>query len=144
MKIEIKKTNELTIDQLLTIMKERVKVFVVEQQSPYQEVDDADDDATHVMFWTADNELAAYARILEKEHSVNFGRVLVPEKFRKQKLGRKLIEVVLDQIKLQYPQAVIKIAAQSYLNNFYGSYGFEQTSKPYLEDGIEHIDMVLE
>ncbi|MGX4764131.1 GNAT family N-acetyltransferase [Holzapfeliella sp. JNUCC 72] len=144
MKIEIKKTNKLTIDQLLTIMKERVKVFVVEQQSPYQEVDDTDDDATHVMFWTADNELAAYARILEKEHSVSFGRVLVPKKFRKQKLGRKVIEVVLDQIKLQYPQVVIKIAAQSYLNNFYGSYGFEQTSKPYLEDGIEHIDMVLE
>ena len=36
----------------------------------------------------------------------------------------------------------IKIGAQLYLRNFYSALGFEQTSEVYMEDGIEHIEMV--
>jgi ElaA protein len=36
----------------------------------------------------------------------------------------------------------IKIGAQLYLKRFYESYGFVQTSDVYLEDGIEHIEMI--
>ncbi len=38
----------------------------------------------------------------------------------------------------------IKIAAQHRLKDFYGSFGFVDVSPVYLEDGIPHIDMVLE
>ena len=37
----------------------------------------------------------------------------------------------------------IKIGAQLYLKKFYESLGFIQTSDTYLEDGIEHIEMIL-
>ena len=42
--ITVKHTNELTSKELIDILKERVKVFVVEQNCPYQEVDDDDYD----------------------------------------------------------------------------------------------------
>ena len=37
----------------------------------------------------------------------------------------------------------IKIGAQLYLKKFYESLGFIKTSDTYLEDGIEHIEMIL-
>lgn len=143
MKIEIKETAELTTAELLTILKERTKVFVVEQKSPYQEVDDWDNQAIHVMFWTDSHELAAYARILNKDDYISFGRVLVTQAFRKQKMGKKLVQTVLDEINQRYPQQIIRIAAQSYLQKFYGAFGFQVSSSEYLEDNIPHIDMIL-
>ncbi|HNR16582.1 MAG TPA: GNAT family N-acetyltransferase [Chitinophagaceae bacterium] len=35
------------------------------------------------------------------------------------------------------------MGAQLYLKNFYASLGFQQTGDIYLEDGIEHIEMIL-
>jgi ElaA protein len=38
----------------------------------------------------------------------------------------------------------IKIGAQMYLQKFYESFGFRQTSDIYLEDDIPHIEMLLQ
>jgi ElaA protein len=37
----------------------------------------------------------------------------------------------------------IRIGAQYYLRSFYESLGFKKVSEIYLEDDIEHIEMVL-
>ena len=52
MKLFIKHFNELSCEELFDIYKARVEVFVVEQQCPYQEVDDADKVAYHI--WLQD------------------------------------------------------------------------------------------
>ncbi|MEI9807311.1 MAG: GNAT family N-acetyltransferase [Bacteroidota bacterium] len=36
----------------------------------------------------------------------------------------------------------IKIGAQLYLKQFYHSFGFDQSSDIYDEDGIDHIEMI--
>lgn len=36
----------------------------------------------------------------------------------------------------------MKISAQTYLKDFYQSFGFHIISESYLEDGISHVDMV--
>ena len=36
----------------------------------------------------------------------------------------------------------IKIGAQAYLQEFYQSLGFEDLQRPYLEDGIPHLEML--
>jgi ElaA protein len=41
-----------------------------------------------------------------------------------------------------YPQHGIRIGAQRYLESFYADFGFRPASEPYLEDGIEHIEML--
>lgn len=38
----------------------------------------------------------------------------------------------------------IRISAQAYLLKFYNSLGFEPVSDIYLEDGIEHMEMLYQ
>ena len=42
-----------------------------------------------------------------------------------------------------FPEFSILLSAQTYLVEFYQSYGFKVEGDNYLEDGIEHINMVL-
>lgn len=140
---KIKQTQELTPIELLNLFKERVRVFVVEQECAYQEVDEQDVDAIHVWF-EHDGQLVAYARIIEREQDVTFGRVLVHSEYRGHKLGQKLVAEVLNTIDTKYPGYPVQIQAQSYLENFYESFGFKTISEEYLEDNIPHKDMLLE
>lgn len=142
--IDVRKTNELTPRELVTIFKERTRVFVVEQTCYYQEVDDEDYQCFHVRILDdRTNELMSYARIMPKKDSVTFGRVLVVEKFRRQGLGSQLLKAVLDYISTHFPGLDVEIEAQAYLTKFYGSFGFKQTSEIYLLDNIPHCQMKL-
>lgn len=138
----VKQTAALTSLELLAILKERVKVFVVEQQCPYQEVDDDDDQAYHVMLME-NQQIVGYSRIMVSPDGVRFGRVLVPKAQRHRKLGRQLVATTLAEIKQRFPGQPVKIGAQNYLRTFYESFGFKATSAVYLEDDIPHIDMLL-
>ncbi len=142
--IIVKRTDELTAAEVIQVIRERVRVFVVEQDCPYQEVDALDDQAVHVMFKQG-NQLVAYARIVPHADGthMSFGRVLVVQAFRKQHLGRQLVVATLTEVKRRYPERGIKIQAQAYLQSFYGSFGFVPVSDVYLEDNIPHVDMVL-
>ena len=142
--IDVRQTNELTPRELVTIFKERTRVFVVEQTCYYQEVDDEDYQCFHVRILDdRTNELMAYARIMPKKDSVTFGRVLVVERFRRQGLGNQLLKAVLDYISTHFPGLDVEIEAQAYLTKFYGSFGFKQTSEIYLLDNIPHCQMKL-
>lgn len=48
----------------------------------------------------------------------------------------------IDFVEINLYETTIKIQAQAYLLNFYGSLGFKSVSKEYLEDNIPHIDML--
>lgn len=141
--LQIKTTAELTPAELIIIMQARVAVFVVEQNCPYQEVDAKDATATHVMLWQG-TKLVAYTRIIPHDDGqhISFGRVLVTKAYRGQQYGRQIVAATLDAISQHYPDQAIKIQAQDYLRDFYGSFGFKPVSETYLEDGIPHVDMV--
>jgi ElaA protein len=138
---KISTTEQLTRKELITIFKERVKVFVVEQDCPYQEVDDDDFDATHI-FNIEGNDLLAYARVMDRGDYIKFGRVLVNRNHRGKRLGDELLQQVMDFIEKTHRPEVIKIEAQAHLEGFYGSFGLRKNSEVFLEDGIPHIEMV--
>ncbi|MGF7437176.1 GNAT family N-acetyltransferase [Lentilactobacillus senioris] len=138
--LTIKKTDELSSSELIEIMKQRVAVFVVEQNCPYQEVDDADFNDWHVILHEQEK-IQAYARVIDKGDYVTFGRVLVAEPFRGQGLGRQIVSATLEMIANNFTGCPIKIQAQAYLQKFYESFGFQATSAVYLEDDIPHLDM---
>lgn len=140
--ITVKKTNELSPKELITILKARVDVFVVEKNCPYQEVDDSDYDDLHVCL-IENNELKAYTRIIDKSDHITFGRVLVVEKYRKDGLGKKIVASTINEIKQRFPDQPIQIQAQAYLQKFYASFGFKAISDVYLEDNIPHLDMLM-
>ncbi|WP_203626357.1 GNAT family N-acetyltransferase [Lacticaseibacillus mingshuiensis] len=143
--ITIKETAALTPAELLTIMAARVRVFVVEQNCPYQEVDDKDYQAVHVML-RENGALVAYGRLVPHDDgkAISFGRVLVVRSARGRGLARELVATLLSELATRYPSRPVKIQAQAYLQAFYGSFGFRAVSDVYLEDGIPHVDMVLD
>ena len=132
--------------QLYHIMQLRSSVFVVEQQCAYLDADGKDPYCMHFCGW--DNEiLVAYTRLVPEGISYpeypSIGRVVTALEYRKLQLGRKLMEKSIDHCRAVFGDTPIKIGAQLYLNDFYSSLGFTQTSPVYLEDNIEHIEMVF-
>lgn len=137
---------ELTTTELYAILKLRSEVFVVEQDCVYMDPDDKDQHSFHQMGWM--NEiLVAYSRIIPQGISyseASIGRVVTAPAFRRNKLGRPLMEHSIHNAFQQFKCNTIKIGAQGYLQQFYESLGFVKTSEVYLEDGIPHIEMLLE
>jgi ElaA protein len=136
--------HELAVPQWYALMATRVAVFVVEQTCPYQELDGWDLRATHLIAWDG-AEVAAYLRCFApgvKYPEASLGRILTSHRHRATGLGRELVQRGLDRIEAQHPGSPVRIGAQSRLERFYNSFGFITVSEVYLEDGIEHVDMV--
>lgn len=134
----------LTPPELYSILQLRNEVFVVEQHCPYQDCDDKDPQCWHFMGWLS-NKLVAYTRLLPAGlayEEMSIGRVVTSPAIRGTQTGRKLMERSIEKLHELYGRSAIKIGAQLYLKTFYESLGFEQCSEMYLEDGIEHIEMI--
>lgn len=135
---------QLKADHLYAVLAARVAVFVVEQDCPYQDLDGLDDVAHHLVGWTNDGLVAAYARILPPETRFmqpSIGRVLTSAAGRGCGLGRELMKRAIQAIAELYPGQPIRVSAQCYLERFYRELGFKVDSAPYPEDGIPHVEM---
>ena len=141
---EVKTFDQLTKDELLAIFKERIAVFVVEQNCPYPDIDDFDKEAIHIFLKGQDEQLLAYCRLIPTDKAIKLGRVLVKSNARGTGLGKDLVAKALSISKDKYPDKPVFAQAQVYLQNFYSDFGFTPISEPYLEDNIPHIDMLLE
>lgn len=137
--------DELELRQLYAILAARSAVFVVEQNCPYQDLDDFDEEGIHLWAANADDRLLAYARLLPPGMRFNepsIGRVLTGLECRRVGLGRDLMIRSLEEISERYPGQAVRISAQQYLERFYRDFGFKAVRGPYLEDGIPHLEMV--
>ncbi len=139
----LKKFDDLTVHELYNILQLRIEVFIVEQNCPFQDADNKDRFAWHLMGWQ-DELLCAYTRIVPAGIAYelpSIGRVVTSPKARKNGLGRLLMEKSIEETENLFGLVDIRIGAQVYLKKFYTSLGFIQTSEIYLEDNIEHIEM---
>ncbi|HFI0237767.1 TPA: GNAT family N-acetyltransferase [Streptococcus suis] len=144
MQWEIKAFDQLSLQELYSILTLRTDVFVVEQGCPYPEVDGKDPNCLHLL-GTDGGELVAYLRILPAGLSydeVSIGRVVIKSSHRGKGLGRPMMEQAIHFITNEWKESQIKIGAQAHLEKFYGSLGFEPVSEVYLEDNIPHLDML--
>ena len=141
---KIKRFEEMTTTELYEILRVRSEVFVVEQTCIYQDLDLKDKKAYH-LFFEDNGEIVAYLRILDKNVSypeISIGRVLTTEMNRGKGLAREMMQRAIAFVKEELNETQIRISAQLYLKKFYESLGFSVTSDIYLEDDIEHIEMV--
>lgn len=126
----------------------RQRVFVVEQDCAYQDADGRDAAAWHLLGWSSEapeRRLIAYARVFEpgaRYAEVSIGRIVSAPEVRGMGVGRMIVEEAMRFCREQWPGKPIRIAAQRRLEEFYSGFGFLADGKPYLEDGIEHIDML--
>ena len=136
---------QLSVTQLYALLRLRSEVFVMEQDCPYQDLDNNDQAALHLM-GTLDGELVSYARLLPpgvKYPQASIGRVITSQKVRGSGVGMLLMLQAIANCRETYADGGITISAQHHLEKFYASLGFEQVSKPYMEDNIPHIEMLL-
>jgi ElaA protein len=118
----------------------RQRIFVVEQGSPYPDLDGLDQDAWHLLLHV-NRALAGYARLIPPP--VRIGRVAVAAPLRGRRLGRRLIDEALRFCRERYPSQNIVLAAQMNLVPFYEKFGFAITSEPYDDFGVRHVEMSL-
>jgi ElaA protein len=141
----VKKFDELTPHELYAIIRLRNEVFVVEQNCVFQDADDKDQQSRHLMGWSEDKQLMAYCRILPPGLAYklpSIGRVVTSPAIRNEGAGKELMAKAIAYCFQLFGECNIQIGAQLYLLKFYSSLGFEQVSEIYLEDGIEHIEMI--
>jgi ElaA protein len=131
------------------MLRARQDVFVLEQQCLYPDIDALDPFSWHLFGHTKAGtdakKLLAYARVpfpTIRFDEPSFGRVLIVRTARGQGYGRIIIEHCIDKCQHEYPDKNIRISAQTYLAKFYSTFGFISVGEQYLEDGIEHVDML--
>jgi ElaA protein len=140
-----KSFNELSAVELYEILTLRNRVFVVEQNCPYNDTDGKDQASFHLSGRIA-NEIVAYARIVPPGiafEEASIGRVVSDPSYRRSGLGRKLMENAIEKTLDQFNTLTIRIGAQRYLEDFYTSLGFKAEGEGYLEDGIPHVEMLF-
>lgn len=144
MQVSVKTFDELTTEELYQILRLRSEVFVVEQDCVYQDLDNKDQKALHIIGKKGD-EIVAYTRIFKPGdyfENVSIGRVVVNQDQRKYGLGKQIMHASLTAINERFPDSPIEISAQSYLLKFYTDLGFNAFGEEYLEDGIPHMRML--
>ncbi len=140
--------DRLAPHELYAAMELRQRVFVFEQNCPYMDADGADEDAQHLFGWRGTDgqrQLVAYARLFPpgtKYAEASIGRVVTHPEARGSGAGRELMAEAIRVIEEAGWGAYVKIAAQMYLEKFYGQFGFRRVSEPYTEDNIWHVDML--
>lgn len=137
--------DELLPEELYQALRLRSEVFVVEQHCPYLDEDNRDQGSHHLL-GLVEGFLAAYVRILPPGlafSELSIGRVVTSPALRRKGFGKPLMQKAIAQAWSLFGRQDIRIGAQYYLLDFYSSLGFRQVGEIYLEDDIEHVEMVL-
>lgn len=127
----------------VNIFRLRTEVFCTEQRCWYVDPDEYDLIATHILIYIIHSpdqkQLIGYARLYKKENKYVIGRVCTHLLYRSKGLGKKLMELALQQC----PKgSIIYLQAQAYLKKFYESFGFIQQGTTIIwEDAVAHIPM---
>lgn len=129
--------DELPAPLLYDILRFRQAVFVVEQASPYEDLDGRDQSAEHLLA-RLDGTLAGYLRVIPDGDRIRIGRVAVAPAHRRRGFARRMMQAAF----ARHPDIEIAISAQTYLVPFYESLGFTPTSAEYDDAGVPHVDMV--
>ena len=93
-----------------------------------------------------ENKIVAYSRLFKPGDYFDLaciGRVVIDADYRDKKWGHLLIQEGIKGVLKHYNEIKIKISAQLYLKKFYEFNGFVAQGEVYLEDDIDHIEMVL-
>ena len=136
---------DLGIDNLYSLLSFRQRIFVVEQECPYEDLDGVDQSSDHIMCFDG-SDIIAYSRSSPPATGSNssaLSRIAVCHLNRNAGLGRELLKKSIDFNFAKWPDSQICISAQTYLIEFYQSLGFLSVGSDYQEDGIPHIKMVL-
>ncbi|MES2952025.1 MAG: GNAT family N-acetyltransferase [Pseudomonadota bacterium] len=141
--------DDLSLAELYALLQLRSEVFVIEQNCLFLDLDGADAQAMHVLGTQAvagqGEQLVAYARLFPagiKFAEASIGRVVTRMSARGAGLGHQLIQQAVASVHALWGGQAIRIGAQARLKGYYSQHGFVDVGVPYIEDGIDHLEMV--
>ena len=132
-------------EELYDVLSLRQRVFIIEQDCFYEDLDYSDQEANHLLLYK-DKKLIGYSRVFPpgiKYDAASIGRIVVDDKFRGMEYGKMITTESIEFIKNNFPKSDIFISAQFRLVHFYENLGFKIEGSVYLEDNIDHIKMVM-
>lgn len=137
--LEWQRFEQLSASALYQLLRFRQQIFVVEQGSPYPDLDGLDLAAWHLLL-RADGAVAGCLRLVLSP-VLRIGRVAVVPSLRGQGLGRDLMQEALRLCREHYREQPVALTAQFHLVRFYEKFGFATIGEPYDDYGVRHIDM---
>jgi ElaA protein len=138
---EWQRFRQFSAERLYELLRFRQAIFVVEQRSPFPDLDGLDQRALHLLL-RVDDALAGCLRLIPPP-CLRIGRVAVAAQRRRQGLGRRLMAEALAMCAERHPRQPIRLTAQLSLAGFYESLGFVATSSPFDDFGLTHLHMQL-
>jgi ElaA protein len=137
---------ELSVRQFYLLAKLRQDIFIIEQQSIYQDLDGLDQGATHYLCWSSTNtdaDLVGYARFRQesKENEFKIERVVFSPMWRGKGVGTAIMSTMIQDIMAKNAHSKIKLSAQIAALQFYLNLGFKAQGQSYDDGGIEHLTM---
>ena len=136
---------DLDPDTLYDCLRLRSAAFVIEQNCVFPDMDGLDPQCTHLTVRER-GALLGYLRLLPpgvRGSEASLGRIVVAREARNEGLARAIAREGVRECQTRFPERDIVISGQQHLEAFYSSIGFAVDSKPYVEDGIWHVDMRL-
>ncbi len=133
---------DLDTATLYQLLKLRVEIFVVEQKSPYPELDGLDLLPETRHFWLDDEgEIIATVRLWEEHDNgvktFRIGRLCTAVPARGHGYTTRLLQAALAEA----GSHTVRINAQTYLVDLYTKHGFEIDGPEFDEGGVPHVPM---
>lgn len=141
---QVKRIEDMTPIELYNLLKLRSEVFVVEQDCVYLDPDGKDLKSYHLIAKDGEK-IIGTIRLIPKGLSyeeASLGRVVLDKEYRGKGIADEMIQIAIKEIEHRFNERKIRISAQAYLYNYYTRAGFRKVSEIYLEDGIEHMEML--
>ena len=118
----------------------RIKVFVEEQNTDFdEEFDGLDKKAEHFLIFF-DNKPVGTSRVRITEEGVKIERFAVLKQYRGKNTGAELLKKILEEY-LPLNQKIY-LNAQVQAMKFYEKFGFKKTGKLFYEANIKHYKMI--
>ncbi len=140
--LQIARGDRLSAPELHDLLRLRVDVFVVEQRCPYPELDGKDiDPGTHHLWYADDQGVTASLRLLESQiesgNTHQIGRVVTRQDVR----GYGLATELMTRAHRHVQDQPTHLNAQTYLQPWYETLGYEVVGEEFVEDDIAHVPM---
>ncbi len=130
----------LNLAQLYQLLRLRQQVFIVEQQSIYDDIDNEDQHSMHGLL-SSKERLVGYIRLRVLTDIIKIERVVLEPESRGKKLGMVLMNQALDKATDLNARLPLMLSAQTEAQQFYQQWGFKVCSSAYDDGGILHVDM---
>ena len=115
--------DSISKEELYDVLSLRQKVFIIEQDCFYEDLDYSDQDANHLLLYK-DNKLIGYSRAFSpgiKYDAASIGRIVIDLEYRGKGYGKSITQESIQFLNSNFPESDITISAQYRLCLLYTS-----------------------